>query len=253
MIPIAKRILEAAVKSGGMHGARALRRALCSMTTPRALGSVLASIGSPLLTSEVDRLVVWLEALPARSTAAKALELMALVSDDLTAGAAAIVDEAFSALDRASESAGAVAVDFLTTTYDAKQDVAVVSNALSAESALREFSAEMFSLAAGSPFVDRAAFATYFTDVRAAVDDERLFRQHVCGVWRYVGVGMRGLKVTVTQRDVVPPVSTVEVLHTEGLGPLDFHKMRARLHRQGVHKIVRIELATGEAFDFDTL
>ena len=108
-------------------------------------------------------------------------------------------------------------------------------------------------IAAGSPFVERAAFTTYFTDVHAAVDDARLFRQHVCGVWRYVGVGMRGLKVTITQRDAVSPVSTVEVLHTEGLGPLDFHKMRARLHRQGIHKIVRIELATGEAFDFDTL
>lgn len=107
MIPIAKRILEAAVKSGGMHGARALRRALCAMSTPRALGQVLSSIGSPLLTSEVHRLVVWLESLPARSTAAKALELMALVSDDLAAGAAAIVDEAFTALDRANESAGA--------------------------------------------------------------------------------------------------------------------------------------------------
>jgi hypothetical protein len=64
---------------------------------------------------------------------------------------------------------------------------------------------------------------------------------------------MRGLKVTITQRDVLTPVSTLEILDTAGLGPLDFHRMRARLHRQGIHQIVRIELATGEAMDFETL
>ena len=40
---------------------------------------------------------------------------------------------------------GAVSIDFLTSTYDATQDIAVVSNAHSADSALREFSGEMVS------------------------------------------------------------------------------------------------------------
>ena len=249
ILPFAVRIREAAVHAGGMHGVRALRRALYAMPSLAALGSVLRSIGGPLLSSEVAIVGVWLEALPTRSIAEKAAQLMLLVSANLIGDAAAVVAEAFAALDRSG--AGVVSVELLASTYDASQDLAVVTGSLTAEQARAEFFGEMMLL--GGESVDAAAFTLYFSDVAAATDDVRLFRQHLCGVWRYVGVGMRGLKVTITQRDVLTPVSTLEILDTAGLGPLDFHRMRARLHRQGIHQIVRIELATGEAMDFETL
>jgi Ca2+-binding EF-hand superfamily protein len=158
-----------------------------------------------------------------------------------------LVRRAFAALD--VDNSGAVSLNEVARAYDASKAPKVLSGRQTESEALADFMKEWHSGGAKEVSdITADDFVEYYRDVSASIDSDDYFELMIRNAWHISGgegasANTSCRRVKVTTRD--GRVKVAEIKNDLGIKSTEFDKMRANLHRQGIHNVVEIELDSG--------
>jgi len=168
-------------------------------------------------------------------------EFLRTIRGPLSARRKKFIGMAYELLDR--DGSGVVNMADIEQIYDASQHPDVISGKKTESEVLREFSKQWDKSSDGTITMDE--FIDYYTDVSASIDDEDYFELMMRNAWHISGG--EGWSANTTCRRVLvihkDGSQTVEEIKNDlGIKDTDIDVMIARLKKQGITDIDRIEL-----------
>mgnify|MGYP003884384371 CR=1 FL=1 len=172
-------------------------------------------------------------------------EFLEALANDMTTKRRELVKLAYKKLDK--DGSGQVTRSDIEQAYDVSQNPEVLAGKITPEEAFTKFMAQWETdKADGIITIDE--FMKYYHGVSASIDRDDYFELVIRNAWHLSGG--KGVSANTTCRRVVVTFkngteSVQEISDDLGLDLKDFDRVRARLHRQGVHGVVKITNADG--------
>ena len=172
-------------------------------------------------------------------------EFLNALANDMTTKRKELVKLAYAKLDK--DGSGQVTRADIEKAYDVSQNPDVISGKITADEAFTKFMAQWETDKADG-IITLDEFMKYYHNVSASVDRDDYFELMIRNAWHISGGS--GVSANTTCRRVLVMFkngteSVQEISDDLGIGPQDFDRMRARLHRQGVHGVVKISNPDG--------
>jgi Ca2+-binding EF-hand superfamily protein len=172
-------------------------------------------------------------------------EFLLALANDMTEARRKLVEAAYAKLDK--DGSGQVTRADIEAAYDVMQNPDVISGKITPEQAFTQFMAQ-WETDKVDGIVTLDEFMKYYHGVSASVDRDDYFELMIRNAW-HMGGG-KGVSENTTCRRVLVTFkngteAVQEIADDLGIGPKEFDKMRARLHRQGVHGVVKIANSDG--------
>lgn len=177
-------------------------------------------------------------------------EFLLALADDMSVRRRKLVEQAYQKLDK--DGSGQVTRADIEAAYDVTQNPDVISGKITPEEAFTKFMAQWETEKADG-IITLSEFMKYYHGVSASVDRDDYFELMIRNAWHMSGG--KGVSENTTCRRVLVTFkngtqSVQEIADDLGLGPYDWDKMRARLHRQGVHGVVKIANSDGSFYSW---
>lgn len=172
-------------------------------------------------------------------------EFLTALAEDMNTRRRELVKLAYQKLDK--DGSGQVTRTDIEEAYDVSQNPDVLSGKITPDQAFTKFMAQWETdKADGIITIDE--FMKYYHNVSASVDRDDYFELLIRNAWHISGG--KGVSANTTCRRVLCTFKNgTEAVHEIsddlGIGPRDFDRMRARLHRQGVHGVVKLSNPDG--------
>ena len=167
-------------------------------------------------------------------------EFLEALAADMSTRRVELVKKAYQKLDK--DGSGQVTRADIEEAYDVSQNPEVISGKITPDEAFRKFMAQ-WETDKVDGIITLDEFMKYYQSVSASVDRDDYFELMIRNAWHISGGS--GVSENTTCRRVLVTFkngteAVKEIADDLGIGPRDFDRMRARLHRQGVHGVVKI-------------
>lgn len=172
-------------------------------------------------------------------------EFLRGLANDMNAKRLALVKLAYQKLDATGD--GRVTTEDIKQLYDVSQNPEVISGKITPDQAFAKFMRQ-WETDKVDGIVTLEEFIDYYRDVSPSIDRDDYFELMMRNAWHLPG-GVGAAQNTTCRRLMVVQrngTQSVQTLKDDlGINSHDFDRLRAALHWQGVHNVVRIENTDG--------